>query len=337
MVLVEGTGGDAPLARGNSGVHQFSTDDFPDRDKASVWREHFGDAIAKMDMTVLGDEPFRCVSQIRTLPDLTIWSCAITESEVRRTRAHVADGDDSLVLAIMRKGRSAVTQAGREAVFGNGDALLWATDKSGVYRNLSAVELLCLKLPRRGLMSTVTRLDTMMMTTIPASSEALRLLTSYVRVLNDDPAPLTPELQALSAAHIHDLVSLALGVAREASVIARSRGLRAARLYRVKTDIIANLGKAEVNVDDLAVRHGISPRYIRTLFDDDGTTFSDFLREQRLRRARRLLSDPASAERNIGRIAHDCGFSSVPYFNQAFRRRYGMTPSDVRAATKSSS
>ena len=37
------------MARRNSGVHRFSTDDFPDRDKASVWREHFGDAIAKMD------------------------------------------------------------------------------------------------------------------------------------------------------------------------------------------------------------------------------------------------------------------------------------------------
>ncbi|WP_204322643.1 hypothetical protein, partial [Streptococcus pneumoniae] len=67
-----------------------------------------------------------------------------------------------------------------------------------------------------------------MMSTIPASSDALSLLTSYVRVLDDDPAPLTPELQAVSVAHIHDLVSLALGAAREASVIARSRGLRAA-------------------------------------------------------------------------------------------------------------
>ncbi|WP_227651678.1 AraC family transcriptional regulator [Klebsiella pneumoniae] len=36
-------------------------------------------------------------------------------------------------------------------------------------------------------------------------------------------------------------------------------------------------------------------------------------------------------------MAHDCGFSSVSYFNQAFRRRYGMTPSDVRVAAKSAS
>ncbi|WP_204304006.1 hypothetical protein, partial [Stenotrophomonas maltophilia] len=66
-------------------------------------------------------------------------------------------------------------------------------------------------------------------------------------------------------------------------------GLRAARLYRIKTDVIANLARTEFNVEDLAVRHGISPRYIRALFDDDQTTFTDFLREQRLRRARRLL------------------------------------------------
>ena len=33
-------------------------------------------------------------------------------------------------------------------------------------------------------------------------------------------------------------------------------------------------------------------------------------------------------------IALDIGFGHHPYFNRAFRRRYGTTPSELRAAAK---
>jgi len=29
-------------------------------------------------------------------------------------------------------------------------------------------------------------------------------------------------------------------------------------------------------------------------------------------------------------IAHDCGFNDVSHFNRCFRRRFGVTPSDIR-------
>jgi AraC-like DNA-binding protein len=33
----------------------------------------------------------------------------------------------------------------------------------------------------------------------------------------------------------------------------------------------------------------------------------------------------------VSSIALDAGFGDISYFNRAFRRRYGATPSDVRA------
>jgi AraC-like DNA-binding protein len=145
---------------------------------------------------------------------------------------------------------------------------------------------------------------------------------------------MAPELLALSVPHIHDLVSLALGPTRDATESAKAGGLRAARLHAIKADVMANLAQQSLTVDTVAVRHGISPRYIRALFESDHTTFTDFVREQRLRRAYRILSDPASAVRSIGVVAFDCGYTSIPHFNQAFRRRFGATPTDIRSATR---
>ena len=44
-----------------------------------------------------------------------------------------------------------------------------------------------------------------------------------------------------------------------------------------------------------------------------------------------MLADPAYAGRTVNAIALEAGFGNVSYFNQRFRRRYGMRPSDARA------
>ncbi len=84
----------------------------------------------------------------------------------------------------------------------------------------------------------------------------------------------------------------------------------------------------------LAARHGVTPRYVQALFEDDGTTFSHFLVGERLARAHRMLCNPLQATNSISAIAYAAGFSDLSYFNRAFRRRYGATPSDVRAAAE---
>jgi AraC-like DNA-binding protein len=54
----------------------------------------------------------------------------------------------------------------------------------------------------------------------------------------------------------------------------------------------------------------------------------------RLGEAYRMLRSALHATRPIGEIALACGFVDLSYFNRAFRRRYGLTPSDVREAVR---
>jgi AraC-like DNA-binding protein len=67
------------------------------------------------------------------------------------------------------------------------------------------------------------------------------------------------------------------------------------------------------------------------LFERSDTTFSDFVLEQRLLLAQRLLRNPLHTGRKISEIALMAGFQNVSYFHRAFRRRFGMTPADTRA------
>ena len=166
---------------------------------------------------------------------------------------------------------------------------------------------------------------------IPGDVPALRFLTDYAGQAWERQTTSCRELQNVVVNHLYDLIAIVFGATREAEELAQGRGLRAARLKAIKDDIAKNLAQCDLSLTALAARHGLAPRLVQRLFEAEGTSFTDYVLTQRLARAHRLLSDSCRAEEKISTIAWDSGFGDLSYFNQAFRKRYGVTPSDVRA------
>jgi transcriptional regulator GlxA family with amidase domain len=134
----------------------------------------------------------------------------------------------------------------------------------------------------------------------------------------------------LVSAHIRDLIAIALGATRDGAVIANAGGVRAARLKAIKTDILKNLASPGLTIIEVARLQRVTPRYIQMLFKSEGATFSEFLCEQRLRRAHSMLLQPCFCDKNVTAIAFAAGFSDLSYFNRCFRRRFGTAPSELR-------
>jgi AraC-like DNA-binding protein len=164
------------------------------------------------------------------------------------------------------------------------------------------------------------------------NSPALRLLWSYVDTLRCEGPVADPVIARKVASHLSDLVALALGAAGDAAEIARGRGLRAARLSAIKSDIAASLTDPALSLGAIAARQGVTPRYVRMLFETEGMSFTEYVLGQRLYRAYRMLCDPSRTRHTIGMIAFESGFGDLSYFNRTFRLRFGETPSDIRRA-----
>lgn len=314
------------------GVFRFSTDDLPERERFSAWQDTFGQTVVQMDMKPIGSTPFRSEANIVMLPNLTIAAISATPMRGTRNRAQAANGSDDIVLAVMLGGQANSRQGNKDILFGAGEALLWPNDAAGEGLYHSPVEFLTLAIPRAVLTQAVANIDDFLMRPIAPGNQAIRLLTGYVQLLQRGTDGMSPQLKAASSAHVLDLVALAFGAMGDTAEIARGRGARVARLRAVKADIVAHLTRRDLSADMIATRHSISPRYLRTLFESEQTTFTDFVLEQRLVRAHRRLTDRRYAGHLISTIAYEAGFGDLSYFNQAFRRRYGATPSDVRAA-----
>ena len=87
---------------------------------------------------------------------------------------------------------------------------------------------------------------------------------------------------------------------------------------------------SQITLDRLAAAVHLSPfHFARSFRATTGLTPHAFVTEQRLMIARdRLLREDAS----VTGVALEVGFSNISHFRRVFRRRYGLTPGELRRA-----
>jgi AraC-like DNA-binding protein len=185
-------------------------------------------------------------------------------------------------------------------------------------------------LDRRLLADRAPRIELEASYVIPAAAEGMSLLRNYVELLRRNP-PSSLKLAEAAARHVYDLTALVLGGTVRGGTERNETSIAAARYKLVRKDVLERLCDRDLHIEAVARRQGVTVRYVQRLFENAGTTFSDFLRGQRLEHAVRLLKERDLAASTITAIAYDVGFSDVSSFNRAFRKRFDATPSEVRA------
>jgi AraC-like DNA-binding protein len=313
---------------------RISTADFPEHKRLAMWREIYGRGVTNCDIEPLHEIPFRADVAFSLLPDLTIVAGSRTPATYRVTRELAGRGKDVVALSILRSGRATATQFDKELIGGVGSASVLMSSDPSASTMLSEGSFVTLAMDRTTIGALVPNLSEATGHSIRSDNPALRLLIRYLDAVQ---AATEFENRAIARAissHILDLAALSLGAGGDVADLAQVRGVRAARLDAIRSDIRNNLGRGELSVEEIAARHGISPRYVRKLFWEEGSSFSVFLLEERLQQARRMLGDRRYAHLNIARVAHEAGFNDISYFNRTFRRRFLATPSDIREAAR---
>jgi AraC-like DNA-binding protein len=310
----------------------FSTRALPKRERVPFWCEFFGRNVIRTHIEPKSKEHFNAEGALWSLPGLRVHSSSYSAgTRILRPRELISANDDDIALLIDCRGTVTFSQAGHEVALerGGGVAVLHTEPALMVFPRARYIAAMA---PLKALQPFTRSVEDRAGQHVPSNTEALRLLPGYLDLLTREPSLSNPELIALAVAHIHDLMSLALGATREGAELALGRGMRAARLNAIKAHICENLAKHDLSVQSVAARHGLSPRYLHMLFEGEGTTFSTFVREQRLLHARNLLRSPRYGGQAISSIAYAAGFGDLSHFNRSFRRRFGASPTEIRLA-----
>lgn len=103
-------------------------------------------------------------------------------------------------------------------------------------------------------------------------------------------------------------------------------------IVKVSEILTNNVGNAEFSADDLAKSLGMSKTLVyiklKKLMNMSSTECMQVIR---FNRAKELLDH---TEKNISEIAYDLGFTDPNYFTRAFKRHFGMTPTQYRSENR---
>lgn len=308
----------------------FSTDDLPITGRASAIRE-FLEVLMRVDLSALDDAsgPIPYLDRLRVLDDASWGTARATSIITRRTPQLLKDAQDDVMMLIPEK-EMVIRIPGREdQVIHPGDGLLLSYAREMRLSIQGTGRMRAIRVPHRSIAGTAPRIGSAPVTVLDRNTPMLSLLNQYSALLEGEPL-IGQAAQRMAARHLHDMIALVAGASGGNREEAEQTSAAAVRLATVRAAIARNLGNTNLGIKGIALQQQVSPRHLQRLFAQEGTSFSDVLRQARVTRARALLENPVNRNRTILSIALECGFPEASALNRAFRQEYGLTPSDVR-------
>jgi AraC-like DNA-binding protein len=299
----------------------WTTDGCPVRERADYWRTAVCSEFISLDPVPRDPHGFFGRIQSRGAGPLSVAAIQSAAQLVQRGPKEIAHAPgEYYFLIVQQSGTGLVVQRGRQAHLLPGDAALVDTrraytlafDRDFEQLNIS-IPLDCIEAWHRDAVPVGVRI-----------ANVGPLVSGYIDLLRrfDGQEKLAKSL----ANNVLDLLQM-LAARPDAAV----GNLPDGRLLRAREYIRRHFADPSLCAKEVAQANGISVRLLHKLFAASGGTFGDFLRETRLEYCWQRLGNRACRD-TILAIALRAGYGNPAVFARAFRQRYGLSPSEFRAA-----
>jgi AraC-like DNA-binding protein len=306
---------------------KFSTDAVRPGQRLAYWKDAICSAFVRLDLQCDPRAPFHAELRARPWPRFDCIAVGGSPQRVARDeRLLDEDHAESLIVMRQRSGRCIARQDGVETPIGPGELTLVDSRRPYALDFPEPFSQTVFRVPASLLEQRVGRGAVRAWRGACGASPLARLAREALDALGQE----ARESVALPLSSIaFDLLGLALADGQpDAAEPAR---LATLRVSWAKAYVLDNLRDPALGPRAVARRQGVSPRLLQRLFAAEGTSLGAFIVEERLLRCRAALEDPLQARRSITEIALSWGYNDPAHFATLFRRRFGCTPSDVRA------
>ena len=313
----------------------LSTSIVPQREAFAYWQDLICDVFIHLDCTSPSRRSFSGSIYNQPLGPLQISSMMAAEMRVVRSPRQIARvSEDYFIVPIQGRRRTVGTQDGRDVVLESSDFTVFDGTRPYQATMSAGFEHCVLKIPRGALRQRLAGVDGMAALRVRGDRGLGCIASAFVRSL---PAELdqldSRAVERLSDTTL-DLIAAALGSVAGPSAVAES-STRVAHRVRARAFIAANVTRSDLTPGDVAKALGVSSRYLAALFADEGTSVGRVITGLRLERCRAALTDPLQAGRTIAEVAYGWGWNDLSHFSRSFRTRYGASPREYRAQSRS--
>lgn len=298
----------------------WSTLDCPVAERVAYWREAACSEFLPLD--TLPRDPTRFFGHIHSHPagPLQVSAIRSTAQIVQRGPAQITRAPgEHYFLIVQQAGTGVVVQQERQAHLLPGDAALVDTRRPYTLMFDRDFAQICISIP-------LNCLESRRREQVPTGVRVANvgpLVSGYLDLFRDlDEGGPTAHGLVNNVLELLDVLA-----ARPATAGERQDS----RLARVQDYLRRHFSDPALCALRVADANHISVRLLHKLFTATGRTFGDCLREARLEHARRRLETGMPGP-SILTIALESGYENLSCFTRAFKQRYGLTPSEYRAA-----
>jgi AraC-like DNA-binding protein len=315
----------------------LSTEGLPVTERFGYWRDVVSWMVTPVEAR--SDQPadFRASARLMDLGAAQVSHVVCPAYVARRTPKLIRQSDPELLqLSLNLRGRSSLSQARRHVTPAKCDMVLYDTSHPFEGRAIPV------DTPAEGFMVAFPRTllpvpDNKIKGTIPLPLMGDRgvgvLLSQFIVGLSERAAELQPADRARLATILLDLLTATIVQQSGVDVPVPPSSRRHTLLLRIHTYIAQNLSDPDLSPTSIATACHISPRYLHTLFQQQGDTVAGWIRDRRLDRCRHDLTDPRLRALAVSAIAARWGLTDAARFSRAFRAAYGVPPTVYRRMT----
>ena len=250
----------------------------------------------------------------------------------RTARQARSDHEPQVFVAVQGRGSSCISQGDRQTVLRPGDVTIYETTRTYSITNPGLTELHYFQVPRGALALPEGTIDAVAGLRIGPDNNALAAVVApYFDTLGSTDVLDHPTAAELVAGPSIDLLR-ALITTHLADEPAAAAPLQGSLVLRVQEYVRRHLADRDLSAATIAAAHHVSVRHLYAELERAGVGLQDTIRSLRLQECRRALRDPASAHLTVSGIGARWGFVDASHFGRVFRREYGMTPREWRAA-----
>jgi AraC family transcriptional regulator, positive regulator of tynA and feaB len=253
-----------------------------------------------------------------------IHSRGLTIERLRREPYH--NNQDNYLAVILLSGRYSLEQNGREVFLQPGDMTIYDATRPHRIQSSNGFSKILVSIPRVLMRDRLAGIEHCTALSVAGkvgvgamASQFMQTAASQAQYLQSE------ELTKLSEQSL-DLLTLAFNSVRPQHVyLSRSRSLS---LRQIKDYVAKRLKDAQLDTALIAAGTHLSPRYINDLFCDEDTSLMRYVWGSRLEKCRKeILEYPCEP---VSVIAFKWGFNDMSHFSRAFKKRFGMRPTELK-------
>lgn len=310
-----------------SGIDQTFRDNADAYDR---YESFVSQSFCKLSYRIARESDFAIHAQVQSADGFMIgrFTTRAGRGELIRTRAAInQDGQDRFAVYLPLRGGQEVQQLSHTVRCAPGSILFVNMAEPFVQRKFGDNDTVYFFMPRAFVEQRLVRDSAWCGRSLAAESGLPRLVSESIAAFQRDAGEMS-DLDFASAAHLlGELVLLSLCGARDAE--SDLSPVRARNLARAKRVVRSRLSDSDLRIGDIARECGISIRYLHELFRGEGISVSEYLKRQRLQRARSLLESHGDSV-SVTQVGLCCGFANASQFSTAFRLAFDLSPRDVR-------